>query len=191
MKELGVLLEIGDLLPRRLGDVSTSTDERRRLRRDLVHVHLVTHQQEPIRPPGRLRLQMPRIDPQRIDTKAEPVVGWRERVGRLLGRTDPTGSEHQPGLAFTLARPNRTTRPAVVRRPNGSTLQAHLVGRNRPWLETLDQHDRIVMPKHLKRVRPVPKHFHHGGRVGLDPDGGGRRPHIAKQRAKGQLGVIA
>ena len=48
--EPGVLLEVGDLVPRRLVDVAPRADELQRLRRDLVDVDLVAQQHEPVRP---------------------------------------------------------------------------------------------------------------------------------------------
>ena len=189
--QLRVLLEIGDLLTRRISDVSTRTDERGCFRRDVVDVHLVTHQQESIRPFDRSHLQLARIRPQRIDAEAVRMVRRSERVRRPLRRTDPAGSEDQPSLAFSLSRANRRTRPAVDRRPDFPTVQAHLVGIDRSGFEVLDQHERIVMPKHLKGVCVVSKHVHDCGRIGLDPDSGRRRSDVAKERAEDEPDVPA
>ena len=189
--QLRVLLEIGDLLTRRISDVSTRTDERGCFRRDVVDVHLVTHQQESIRPLDRSHLQLARIRPQRIDAEAVRMVRRSERVRRPFGRTDPAGSEDQPSLAFSLSGANRRTGPAVDRRPDLSTMQAHLVGIDRSGFEILDQHERVVMPKHLKGVCVVSKHFHDCGRIGLDPDSGRRRSDVAKERAEDEPDVPA
>ena len=101
--EAGVLLEVGDLLARRLARVAAATDELERRRRDLVGVHLVAEQQEPVGPFGLAALEELRVRPERVDallTSSRPVAGELRR----LRAAEPARAEREPDVPLVVAR---------------------------------------------------------------------------------------
>jgi len=181
--QLRVLLEIRDLLARRLCEITALLDELHRRRRQLVDVDLVAEQQQAVRPGCRAFLELPGVSPERVDAEPLRMIGRRERVRRALRGTNTARTEDEPSLAFTLAHLDRRRRPPVRRRPRRHAVESNLVRVDRARLEIVDHDERVVVSQHVRRARLVPEHLDDRGTIGLDPHGRSRRADIAQERA--------
>lgn len=65
----------------------------------------------------------------------------------------------------------------------------HVVRMNGPWLEILDQHERVVVALHVERACSMPEHLHLGGSRGLHPNGRRLRAHVPEERAEDETGL--
>ena len=182
--ELRVLLEVGDLEPRRLVDIAPAAHEGARLDRRLVGVHLVAEQQQAVGPLLPTRLQTTRQRPQRIDAEPVRVLRSRQRVRLALGVADAARAEDQPRLALVLARVDRRRRAPVVGRPDALAVELDLVRAHRSLLEVLEHDERVVVPLDGERPLTGIEHCDLAGAVGLDPDRRLGATGVAEERAE-------
>ncbi len=188
--EPGVLLEVRDLLPGRLGGVAAGTDELDRLRRHLIRVHLIADQQESVGPRLDAGRKPPGVGPQRVDAEAVSILLGCKRVGRALGRADAAGAEHQPGLVFSAPCVDRARRPRPPGgRPDRLPVEADRVLDHSPLLEPGERHDGVVVAADSERPGSVPEHLDLARAVRLDPHGRLGAADIAQEGAKQERGV--
>ena len=119
-----VLLEVGDLVARRLRHVAPSADERPRLDRRLVGVDLVAEQQQTVGPCARTRPADGATATTAHRCRTLGVLARRQGVGRALGIADAARAEDQARVALVLRVWIVRGRPAVVRRPDGLAIEA-------------------------------------------------------------------
>ena len=183
--EARVLLEVGDLLPRRLGRVAPAADELRRLGRHLVGVHLVTAQEERVGPRLDARLEPPGVRPQRVDAEPVLVLARRERVRLALGSADAARPEHEPGRILALPGMDRAGGAlAAGRRPDAVAVEEHLVRDHAPLGEVLHLHQGVVVAAHLERAGDMAERPDVAWAVGLDPEGRLGTADVPQERAE-------
>ena len=143
--------------PARPAAASTSrrlADERERLGRDLVGVHLVAEQQQAVRPRLAAGLQPPRERPQRVDLEALGMLARRRACTAAAAARRPGTSRTRAGPG---ARGSRVwmaaRRAAVVGRPDPLAVQVHLVRRHRAGLEIVDHDERVVVALDVEGAR--------------------------------------
>ena len=184
-----VLLEVGDGLARRHLGVAARADELAHVGRDLVGVDLVAEQDHRLGPLGRVLRRHPlRERVQGVDLAALGVLVLGQRVRRLVRRADAAGAEHDPRrLRLVVGADHARRKPAVAQRPHRLAVERHLVRRDRPRLEPVAQHERVVVALDAERRRLAAEHRDRARRVGLDPDQRLGLPGVAQRRAQEQF----
>ena len=147
--ETRVLLEVRNLLPRRLPHVAPGLDELRRSGRHLVGVDLVAEQEQRIGPLNVAELQLSRVRPERID------AGLRELSSLRLWVTSSAGAEDESHLPLAATRVHHWSWPAVVGRPDHPLVKANLVVDQRGRLEIIEEEQGVVMPFDTERPLAV------------------------------------
>ena len=148
-----VLLEVGDLLARRLARVAARADELERRRRDLVGVDLVAEQQQPVGPLRLAALQELRVRPERVDALLGSSSATRRRARPAPGRR-PGTSRTRAGRG---ARGRACGRPARGRPSSGGhttrAVEPDLVRRHRAGSRSSTRSERVVVPLDGERPR--------------------------------------
>ena len=185
-----VLLEVGDLLARRLADVAALADEGERLRRDLVGVDLVAEQQQGPRPAagvGAQHLLDQRVE--RVELAAVGVLALRQRcrgrggaARRGRSRRRVAAAPSPPRVRITLGG-NSESGSGQRRSPSSAT--SYSVRRAR--LEPLDDHERVVVAADAEGRLGVAEHLDLARLVGLDPDHRLGLADVAQQWAEHEL----
>ena len=182
--EVGVLLEVLQLLARRLVDVTPGGDELLHLGGGLVGVHLVAEEDDHVRPRQLLAgVGDPRhrqcVGPHRVDAVGAVALAVVLDAG-------PARAEREARRLADLQRADhrgRQVQLARVRGPHGAAAavgtQRHGVRRDRARLEPVDLDQRVVVAVHgERRRRPAAVLDRDGDQVGvrgLHPDRRGRR----------------
>ena len=185
--EVGVLLVVLELLPRRLAGVAAGLDELLHLRGGLVGVHLVAEEQHEVGPPLVVGSALAAGHPQRVAAHRVDAVGLVAL--RVVGDARAAGPERHPQR---LARPHRgdhargVVRPGV--RPHRRTVHLHRVGLDAARLEPGHLHQRVVVAvggegPGLPGAAGGP-YDDPGGVTGLHPDRGGGRVDVPEQRTE-------
>ncbi len=187
--ERGVLLEVGDLGPRRLRGVAPGGDEVAHRRGDLVGVDLVAEQEQERGQPLRgLVEEAERERPERVDLAAAVVLVLAQAVGRVVRDRHATGAEDDPRRGPAAGRPDDAGRERRVRqRPPPLAVQRDLVRRDRTACQPGDVHERVVVAGDVERPVAAAEHLHGARRVGLHPDGGLVVVDVAEDRAEEKL----
>ena len=184
-----VLLEVGDLLPRRLADVAALADEGERLGRDLVGVDLVAEQQQRLRPAVRIAAQ--HLDHERVEGVELAPVGvlvLRQRVRAVVGQRDAAGAEREAQRTLATERADRARRELGVRLgPAALAVERHLVLGRRAGLEPLDDHQRVVVAGDAEGRLAVAEDLDLARLVGLDPEHGLGLPDVTQQWSEHEL----
>ncbi len=173
--ELGVLLEVGDLVLR-LGGAPVA-DERLQLVAGEVGVDLVAdHQQHG----GRLRPSA-----QLVAVRGQGV----EPEGRRIGRSLPARPERDPLRARRAEGRDRAGGERRPRQwPDRLPVQAHLVRRDRPGFEAVHLHDGVMVTVQGERARGRAEDPDLAGPVGLHPDGRRALPDVTEHGPEHQRG---
>jgi hypothetical protein len=181
-----VLLEIGDVLAGWFAGGAACADERPRLRRHVVGIHLIAHHQEQRRPVlGFLAAQSLRERAERVHAEAELVLGSVERVRPFVRSGYATRAEHDLDGAIRVERPDSARRRRARRlRPSLRAVEGDRVLVAPPRLESGDRDERVVVAGDLERPRAMAEHLDLARAVGLYPHSGGILTDVADQRPK-------
>ena len=179
--ETRVLLEVRNLLARRLPHVAPGLDELRRSGRHLVGVDLVAEQEQRIGPLDVAELQLSRVRPERIDAGLGELSSLRLRIA------SSAGAEDESHLSLAATRVHHWSRPAVVGRPDHPPVKANVVVDQRGRLEIIDQEQRVVMLLDTERPVAVAEDLNLAGPVRLEPKARALRARVAQHRAQHQL----
>jgi hypothetical protein len=133
---------------------------------------------------GRVRLRAGRLRAVRLRPGAGPAAA---RPDGQLG--DPAGAEHQPQRPAGIQGPQHAGPPrAAGLRPADGAVQRHLVLRLGPRRQTVDHHQRVVVPGDLERPHLAAEGFHLTFAVGFNPDRDRGLVDVAEQRPKHKPG---
>ena len=189
--EVGVLLEVLQLLARRLVDVASGGDELLHLLAGLVGVDLVAEEQHQVGPAlGVVPGHVEGVGAQRVDP---------ERVGALLvvGDADPARPERHPQrLAGPQRRDDRRRERRVRLGPERLPADVDGVGGVGARLQPGELHQCVVVAVCGEgaggRDVVAGRHGHGGGVGDLDPDRGGGLVDVPQQRTEheGRHGAI-
>jgi len=140
--EVGVLLVVLELVPRRLRDVAAGLDELLHLRAGLVGVDLVAEEEHEVGPP---QVVLTPGHPERVGPHRVHAVG--QVAGPVVGDAGAAGAVRHPQRLPRLHRRDDARRVGRGRLgPHRRTVDLHAVGVGGAGLEALDLDERVVVP---------------------------------------------
>ena len=189
--EVGVLLEVGDLVLRRRVAAPVD-DEPAGAGRDLVGIDLVAQPHQDVRPLVRvLPAHAAGESEQRVDLAPARILVLAQRVRLVVRERDAAGAEGEPDASVPRQGADGALREHVARRrPGVVAVEPHLVRRGRPRLQALDHDQGVVVAVHLEGARRVIEDLDLAGAVGLHPHGRLVVRDVAQEGSQDELGHL-
>ena len=190
--QVAVLLEVGGDVVGRLLVTSSTPPLHSALcfRRRVVGVDLIAETDDQVRPFTRWLAEHPQaVGAEGVDAALTRVAPWFQIVRWVVGSRGAAASEQDAERSVTVECADRAVgKRRTDDRPGGGAVEFHAVRGARPWFESLDHDEGVVVAVHAECPGLVVEHRDRARRVDLHPHGGRRGGDVTQERPEDERG---